>query len=57
MFKDHKVNIAELLGVIPDEMLSHLSGKTGVDYYSKVLQGKKLFYLLLYGLQENDRLS
>ena len=57
IFKDHKVGINELLGVIPEALLSHLSESTKVDYYSKVLQGKKLFYLLMYGILENDRLS
>jgi hypothetical protein len=37
--------------------MSHLSEYTGVDHYSKVLHGKKMFYLLLYGILENDRLS
>ena len=57
IFKDHKVRINELLGVIPEALLSHLSENTKVDYYSKVLHGKKLFYLLMYGILENDRLS
>lgn len=57
IFKDHKVGINSLLGVIPEALLSHLSENTKVDYYSKVLHGKKLFYLLMYGILENDRLS
>jgi hypothetical protein len=57
IFKDHKINIKQLLGVIPEALLSHLSENTKVDYYSKVLHGKKLFYLLMYGILENDRLS
>ncbi len=57
IFKDHKVGINQLLGVIPEALLSHLSQSTKVDYYSKVLHGKKLFYLLMYGILENDRLS
>lgn len=56
-FKGHKIGINELLEVIPEALLSHLSENTKVDYYSKVLHGKKLFYLLMYGLLENDRLS
>ena len=56
-FKDHKVTAADLLGVIPEALMSHLSEHTGVDYYTKVLHGKKMFYLLLYGILENDRLS
>lgn len=57
IFKDHKVGINQLLGFIPEALLSHLSENTKVDYYSKVLHGKKLFYLLMYGILENDRLS
>ena len=45
------------MGVIPEALLSHLSENTKVDYYSKVLHGRKLFYLLMYGILENDRLS
>lgn len=56
-FKDHKITVSELLGVIPEALLSHLSENTKVDYYSKVLHGKKMFYLLLYGILSNDKLS
>jgi len=57
IFKEHKVSINQLLGVIPESLLSHLSENTKADYYSKVLHGKKLFYLLMYGILENDKLS
>ncbi len=57
IFKDHKVGIIDLLQVIPESLLTHLSESTKVDYYSKILHGKKLFYLLMYGILENDRLS
>jgi transposase len=56
-FKDHKVSVNELLGFIPDTLLSHLSTTTKVDYYSKVLHGKKMFYLLLYSILDNEKLS
>jgi hypothetical protein len=56
-FKDHKVTAVDLLGVIPEALMSHLSEHTVVDHYTKVLHGKKMFYLLLYGILENDRLS
>jgi hypothetical protein len=56
-FKDHKVTASELLDVIPEELLCNLSQTTKVDHYTKVLHGKKLFYLLMYGILENDRLS
>jgi hypothetical protein len=56
-FKDHKVSVNELLGFIPEALLSHLSTTTKVDHYSKVLHGKKMFYLLLYAILENEKLS
>jgi hypothetical protein len=43
IIKEHKVGINDLLGVIPEALLSHLSENTKVDHYSKVLHGKKLF--------------
>lgn len=56
-FKDHKVSVSELLGFIPEALLSHLSTSTKVDHYSKILHGKKVFYLLLYAILDNERLS
>lgn len=56
-FKDHTITVSHLLEVIPEALLSHLSESTNVDYYSKVLHGKKMFYLLLYGILNNERLS
>jgi transposase len=57
VFKDHKFSVNELLGLIPEALLSHLSTTTKVDYYSKVLHGKKVFYLLLYSILDNEKLS
>lgn len=57
VFKDHKVGANELLQVIPESLLAKLSSTTKVDHYAKVLHGQKLFYLLMYGVLENDRLS
>ncbi len=57
VFKDHKVSVNELLGLIPEALLSHLSTSTKVDYYSKVLHSKKMFYLLLYAILDNEKLS
>lgn len=56
-FKDHKVSVNELLGFIPEALLSHLSTSTKVDHYSKILHGKKVFYLLLYAILDNEKLS
>lgn len=57
MKKDQKVRVTQLLEFIPEALLANLSNKTNVDYYSKVLHGQKMFYLLLYGIVEDERLS
>lgn len=57
MKKDQRIGVAQLIKFIPDALLANLSTKTNVDYYSKVLHGQKMFYLLLYGIVEDERLS
>ena len=57
IFKGHNIQISQLLSVIPEALLSELSSTSKVDHYAKVLHGKKLFYLLLYGILENEKLS
>ena len=57
VFKDHKIGANHLLGVIPESLLANLSATTKVDHYSKVLHGHKMFYLLMYGILENEKLS
>jgi hypothetical protein len=58
VFKDHKIAVRQLLGVIPEALLMNLSQTTKLDHYSKVLlHGKKLFYLLMYSILENEKLS
>lgn len=57
IFKDHKVSVKQLLGFIPEALIANLSQTTRIDHYAKVLHGNKLFYLLLYGILDNDRLS
>jgi hypothetical protein len=57
IFKDHKITAKQLLGFIPEALIANLSLTTSIDHYAKVLHGNKLFYLLLYGILENDRLS
>lgn len=57
VFKDHKVTVNELLQIIPEALLSQLANQTKVDHYSKVLHGKKMFYLLLFGILDNEKLS
>ncbi|MEC4036819.1 IS4 family transposase [Myroides odoratimimus] len=56
-FKDHKITVGQILQFIPEALLTKLSSTTSVDKYAKVLHGKKIFYLLLYSILENDRLS
>jgi hypothetical protein len=57
VFRDHKIGANQLLEVIPDALFSGLSSTSKVDHYAKVLHGKKMFYLLLYGILENEKLS
>lgn len=57
VFKDHKISLKSVLEFIPEALLTHLSASTKVDYYSKVLHGKKMFYLLLFCIFDNDKLS
>lgn len=57
IFKDHNINAKQLLGFIPEALIANLSLTTKIDHYAKVLHGNKLFYLLLYGILDNDRLS
>ena len=57
VFKKHKLKVKQLLEFIPESLLANLSTTSNVDYYAKVLHGKKMFYLLMYGILENERLS
>ena len=54
---NHKIKLTELIREIPDAELTRLSKETNVDYCTKVLNGKLMFYLLLYGMLKIDRLS
>lgn len=54
---NHKIGLTDILREIPEESLSRISRKTRVDHYCKVLNGKLMFYLLIYGLLRVDRLS
>ena len=57
VFKDHKISIKQVLEFIPEALLTHLSATSKVDHYSKVLHGKKMFYLLLFCIFDNEKLS
>ncbi|MDX9770038.1 MAG: IS4 family transposase [Tenuifilaceae bacterium] len=54
---NHKISLKAILKEIPDIELSRLSREINVDYCTKVLTGKLMFYLLLYGMLRIDRLS
>jgi len=54
---NHKISLSEILRYIPDEELTVLARESRVDYCSKVLSGKLMFYLLIYGLLRVERLS
>lgn len=55
--KNIKVNAQQLLKLIPENMLTKLAINTKVDYCSKVLQGERMFYLLLYAFLHSGKLS
>ncbi len=57
VFNDQKNSLKQLLEFIPKALLSHLSATTKMDYYSKVLHGEKMFYLLLFCIFDNEKLS
>lgn len=51
------ITVKELLSIIPDGQISHLAANTHVDYCTKVLYGRSVFYMILYSLLESDRTS
>ena len=55
--KNKNITVKELLSVIPDDSLVALAKDTNVDYCSKVLFGRSVFYMLLMGLLESSRPS
>ena len=57
MLPGQKINVQKILALIPENLLSKLSADTKIDYCAKVLQGQRIFNLLLYGLLTTDRTS
>jgi hypothetical protein len=55
--KHQGISVSELLSLIPDSELVRLAAETNVDYYSKVLYGRSVFYMLLMGLLSSERAS
>jgi IS4 transposase len=51
------ITVKELLSVIPDDKISTLAVNTHVDYCTKILYGRSVFYMILYSLLESDRTS
>src|SRR3989338_3189014 len=48
---------ADIIGLVPDELLDDLSSETGVDYSVKKLQGKHIFKLFLFALLDRASIS
>ena len=57
IFTNHKLKLTELLDIIPEEHFSSIAKTTNVDHYCKALNGKLMFYLLLYSLLTSDKLG
>jgi len=57
IFKEYKTNIQKILRLIPDELLSKLALNTKIDYCANVLQGERLFYLLLNAIIRSECIS
>jgi hypothetical protein len=55
--KNGKIPVTELLSILPDDGLNKIARRTKVNYYVKVLDGKSIFYLILYALVECQRNS
>lgn len=54
---NHKISLVDILREIPDSELTRIARESRVDYCTKALSGKLMFYLLLYGMLRIDRLS
>ena len=57
VFKEHKLKLSELFKVIPEEVFIGIANSTNVDYYTKSLYGRLLYYLLLYALLTDEKLG
>lgn len=55
--RQNKISVKDILTFIPDEQISKIAKETKVNYYTKVLDGKSLLYLILYSLIEQKRNS
>lgn len=57
MSKEKKISIISLISLIPEEALNRIAKKTKINRYVKVLDGRSVFYLILYSLVESQRNS
>lgn len=57
MASKQKIAVTDILSILPDRELDSIAKKTKVNYYSKVLDGKSMFYLIIYALIECQRNS
>jgi hypothetical protein len=55
VFNSHKLKLAELFRVIPEELFEKTAKETRVDSCTGVLHGKMLFYLSPYALPMDDK--
>ena len=55
--EEKKISIVHLLSLLPDKELDRIGKRTRINRYVKVLDGKSLFYLILYSLVERQRNS
>ena len=57
IIKDTNIKVKDILALIPDNKLEEIAKDTNVNYYTKILDGRSLLYLILYSLIEQKRNS
>lgn len=57
MAQKKQITVTKLLSVLPGRELDAIAEKTKVNHYCKVLDGKSVFYLIIYALIECQRNS
>jgi hypothetical protein len=55
--KDTNIKVKDILALIPNDKLGKIAKDTNVNYYTKILDGRSLLYLILYSLIEQKRNS
>jgi hypothetical protein len=53
----HEKSLAEILKLLPEEELTSIARETKVDYYTKALDGKLMFNMLLYAILTISKLG